>query len=195
MFVSRFVLTVFAIAAWFLAGLAGFSSLPSVAQEGTPVAVGTPDAGCAKTDDTSDDITYAPSAEDEAAITAPWMNDGFLYLAEIQLPAHSCTDYRTRSAAVIVYVTEGTVVFTSQMADEPGVVVVRGDSDGAPGNNTSVVVGSSETLDEGQWLGWDRRIWFTFENDTDSPATMIAAVYGTPPWDQTPCTGSCRDRP
>ncbi|MFN8591089.1 MAG: hypothetical protein U0031_06450 [Thermomicrobiales bacterium] len=115
-----------------------------------------------------------------------------LYIAVLTLPPDSCIDFRKRSGAVILFVQQGTVVYTSAPAADRNVVIVRGDSDGNNADNQTIAVGETVTLNAGEWITQDRPVWYSFRNAGGDNAIISAAVYAVVGWDDERCTGGCR---
>jgi hypothetical protein len=198
----RVVVPLFSVLVLLLAGLLSGGPAPSAAQDATPVAgmAATPDAGCAEADEAA--IDSQPPGTDEAVVNAAWMGDDDLYLGVLTIPENSCIAFRARPGAIILYVQQGTIVYEARLADMPDVSIVRGDSDGEDTANVAVTPGPSATeageevtLNAGDWITQDRRVWFTFRNDGPGEAIVSAAAFGVPPW-RDDCGGcSGRGRP
>jgi hypothetical protein len=197
----RVVVPLFSVLILLFAGLLSGGPAPSAAQDATPVAgmAATPDAGCAEADEAA--IDSQPPGTDEAVVNADWMGDDDLYLVVLTIPEDGCIAFRARTGAIILYVQQGTIVYEARLADMPDVSIVRGDSDGEDTANVAVTpgtltaAGEEVTLNAGDWITQDRRVWFTFRNDGPGEAIVSAAAYGVPPWRDDNCNSGCRGRP
>jgi hypothetical protein len=119
-----------------------------------------------------------------------------LYVAVLTLPPDACIPFRYRLGAMVLFVQQGTVVYTAQEyagAEVP--VIMRGDSDGSAGDNIPVALGESVSLHAGDWVTQDRAVWYSFRNSGSEDAIISAAVFAAPPWDDERCQSGCRGRP
>jgi hypothetical protein len=193
----RVVVPIFAVWILLVAGLQGGAPSPSAAAVATPVAgmAATPDAGCST--EQAGMVDSQPPGTDEAVVNAEWMGEDDLYLGVVTVPSGSCIAYRQRTAAIILYVQQGSIIYQAQLADVPGVSIVTGDSQGEGTANEAVTPGEEVILNEGDWISQDNRVWFTFRNDGpgEEPAIVSVAAFGVPPWRSDACNGACRGRP
>ena len=184
----RVVILLFAIFALTIAGLINGVQAPTAAQDASPAAqeMEIPDAGCSEAEEAT--IDSQPPGTDEAVVNAEWMGEDDLYLGVLTIPEDGCIAFRQRAGAIILYVQQGTIVYEARLSDMPDVVVMRGDSEGEDTPNVAVTpgtlttAGEQVTLNAGDWITQDRRVWFTFRNDGPGEAIVSAAAYGVPPW-------------
>jgi hypothetical protein len=117
-----------------------------------------------------------------------------LYLSVLTLPPHACIPYRYRAGAVVLYVQEGTVVYTAQADNDfPNPAVRTGDNDGLADDSSAVAMDTDVVLDAGHWVTQDRGVWYTFRNPGPGEAVVSIASYVFPPWEEgDPCQGGCR---
>lgn len=117
-----------------------------------------------------------------------------LYLSVLTLPPHACIPYRYRAGAVVLYVQEGTIVYTAQADnDYPNPSVRTGGNDGLADDSAAVAMDTDVILAAGHWVTQDRGVWYTFRNPGPDEAVVSIASYVFPPWEgPDPCSSGCR---
>lgn len=182
-------------------GLLGSIPAPSAAMEGSPVPTGgTPTPECSAAQIAAGEAVFVePGQGDEhetpAGVVA--LNpaaDERLYLSVLTLPADACLKYRYRIGAVVLFVQEGTILYTANAGSaHPNPTVMTGDNDPATDDAAPVALDVETELEAGHWVTQDRPMWYTFRNPGPGDATVAIASYVAPPWDEgDPCSGNCR---
>lgn len=203
----RAVLSIGAVLVLLVAVLGTAPPARSTHEAGTPGATpaGTPSTFCSPEElNRGLFAPYAPPGNEEGILRPTPATDVFhptltgaesLYITVLTLPPDACIDFRERAGAMIFYVQEGSIAYTSRAAFDPNVVITKGDSDGDGADNQTFAPGTLVSLHAGQWLSQDRPVWYSFRNSGGEDAVIFAAVLAAVPWDDERCTGGCRGRP
>ncbi|MBA2596652.1 MAG: hypothetical protein H0V00_08510 [Chloroflexia bacterium] len=159
-----------------------------------------PPADCTAEELTLGDLVEPLPPGDISGVVAPFDETGagggrVLYLAIVTLLPDSCLDYRYREGAVVLFVQQGTIVYTARAdAAEPDAdaEIMRGDSDASDDDNTVVALDTPVTLHGNDWITQNKGVWFALRNSGDDTAVISVAVYAVSPWSDDACTGVCR---
>jgi hypothetical protein len=191
-----------------LVGLSAGPAKLDAAQDGTPGSSppGSPPPGVATPTPVCSPEEIAEGLEadvlprgNEEGIVTPFVEAGgveVLYVAVLTLPPDACIPFRFREGAVVLFVQQGSVVYTAlEYAGAEDPIVEKGDSDGSAGDNIAVALGEPVSLHAGDWITQDRTVWYSFRNSGSEDAIISAAVFAAPPWDDERCQSGCRGRP
>lgn len=188
-----------------VAGLFTSSPRPSVALSATPDASpgsGTPIAMpgelCSAEElALGENVDRLPPGPPAGVVRPEGTGRRVLYLTVMTLPPNACIGYRERSGGVVLFVQEGTIVYTARFGEDT--IVLKGDSDGydcttiRPGCDTIAVASdASVTVDANEWVSQENHAWYTFRNAGDEDAVVSVASWVLPYWGDDGCNSGCR---
>src|SRR4030095_16313545 len=94
---------------------------------------------------------------------SPGSPANFLWVADITLVPQSCMKYHTQDGPVVIFVRSGSIDYAVSSATTPAATVKMGHLD-APPTIRAVPRDEKVTLNSGDWLTQDRKVWFTYRN-------------------------------
>jgi hypothetical protein len=182
-----------------IVGVIGNGPTRSLALQASPTPEATPPpevCAATETDGWEDRIDVQPPGGLDAVVKPLDSPDQYLYLVAWTIPSGTCIPFEAlgnqKDGAVVFIVQQGVIEFTAEPFDADSAAAVTWGP--ASGGSNVLPFGTTQTLNPGDWVTQDDRIWFTLRSVGDESAIVQKAVWAKPPSgrEMEGCSGGCK---